>query len=64
LLARLVSVENQLEQIEQYKAIGYEATRDQIQDYVTRNVLQLQNLAAADPTRAKVTLRRHVKHWC
>jgi site-specific DNA recombinase len=65
LLARLASVEAELgrvdERIKSHKPVDFKATTEQIRDFATKNVLNLQGLLGGDVTRAKAALMKHVQ---
>jgi len=65
LLARLASVEAEIERVDEriqrHKPVDLRATTEQIRDFATQTVLHLQSLLGGDVTRAKMALMKHVK---
>ena len=65
LLARLASIEAEIgrvdERVKSHKPVDFKATTEQIRDFATKNVMNLQGLLGGDVTRAKSALMKHVK---
>ena len=65
LLARLASIEAAIgrvdERVKSHKPVDLKTTTEQIRDFATKNVMNLQGLLGGDVIRAKSALVKHVK---
>jgi site-specific DNA recombinase len=65
LLSSLAAVESQLDlldqQIKAHRPVVLEFTLAEVEEFVSKNLLQLRSLLASDPTAAKTALGQHIK---